>query len=152
MNKANPFYQSNAISVEKFISVEDYSVKAYDKNSTSPYTKTRIILTNGAEFEQTWFLHQLQRNCLNNDLRREMALIRRHEQQQQKIISALKPINESDLETAISYEQLAVDLTAILARHVKDDYVKNKGKRKENSVPFPGILSTAMLPPIFSTS
>ncbi len=125
MNKANPFYQSNAISVEKFISVEDYSVKAYDKNSTSPYTKTRIILTNGAEFEQTWFLHQLQRNCLNNDLRREMALIRRHEQQQQKIISALKPINESDLETAISYEQLAVDLTAILARHVKDDYVKN---------------------------
>lgn len=53
-----------------------------------------------------------------------MALIRRHEQQQQKIISALKPINESDLETAISYEQLAVDLTAILARHVKDDYVK----------------------------
>lgn len=55
MNKANPFYQSNAISVEKFISVEDYSVKAYDKNSTSPYTKTRIILTNGAEFEQTWF-------------------------------------------------------------------------------------------------
>lgn len=42
-----------------------------------------------------------------------------------KIISALKPINESDLETAISYEQLAVDLTAILARHVKDDYVKN---------------------------
>ena len=125
MNKANPFYQSNAISVEKFISVEGYSVKAYDKNSTSPYTKTRIILTNGAEFEQTWFLHQLQRNCLNNDLRREMALIRRHEQQQQKIISALKPINESDLETAISYEQLAVDLTAILARHVKDDYVKN---------------------------
>ena len=52
-------------------------------------------------------------------------MIRRHEQHQQKIISGLKPIDESDLETTISYEQLAIDLTAILAKHVKDDYVKN---------------------------
>ena len=125
MNKINPFYEKDAISVEKFASVDDYSPKAYDKHTTSPYTKTRIILLNGAEFEQSWFLHQFHRNCNNNDLRREIALIRRHEQQQQKIISALKPIDETDLETTIGYEQLAVDLTAILAKHVKDDYVKN---------------------------
>lgn len=125
MNKVNPFYEKNAISVDKFLSVSDYSPKAYDKLTTSPYTKTHIILLNGTEFEQTWFLHQFNRNCNNNNLRKDIALIRRHEQQQQKIISGLKPIDESDLETTIGYEQLAIDLTAILARHVKDDYVKN---------------------------
>lgn len=125
MKKVNPFYEKNATPVNDFLSVEDYSPRPYDKKSVSPYTKTRIILLNGAEFEQTWFLHQFSRNCNNNDLRRELSLIRRHEQQQQKIISSLKPIDETDLETTISYEQLAIDLTAILARHVKDDYVKN---------------------------
>lgn len=125
MNKINPFYEKKAISVGEFSSVRDYSPKAYDKNKTSPWTKTRIILLNGTEFEQTWFLHQFNRNCNNNDLRRDIALIRRHEQQQQKIISSLKPIDETDLETTVAYEQLAIDLTAILAQHVKDDYVKN---------------------------
>lgn len=125
MNKVNPFYEKNAVPVGSFVSVGDYSPKPYDKNTASPYTKTRVILLNGAEFEQNWFLHQFSRNCNNNDLRREIALIRRHEQHQQKIISGLKPIDESDLETTIGYEQLAVDLTAILARHVKDDYVKD---------------------------
>ena len=125
MNKVNPFYEKNAIPVDKFISVDDYSPIPYDKHTTSPYTKTRIILLNGTEFEQNWFLHAFNRNCNNNDLRRAIALIRRHEQHQQKTISGLKPIDESDLETTIGYEQLAIDLTAILARHVKNDYVKN---------------------------
>lgn len=125
MNKINPFLERKAIPTDKFICTDDYSPTPYDKNKTSPYTKTRIILLNGAEFEQNWFLHQFSRNCNNNDLRREISLIRRHEQHQQKTISGLKPIDESDLETTIAYEQLAIDLTAILAKHVKDDYVKN---------------------------
>lgn len=125
MNKINPFYEKDAVAVGDFVSVGDYASKPYDKKSATPYTKTRVILLNGAEFEQNWFLHQFSRNCNNNDLRREIALIRRHEQHQQKIISGLKPLDESDLETTIGYEQLAVDLTAILARHVKDDYVKD---------------------------
>lgn len=125
MNKVNPFYEKGALPVEKFASVQDYSPIPYDKKTVSPYTKTRIILLNGAEFEQNWFLHQFSRSCNDNDLRREISLIRRHEQQQQKIISGLKPIDESDLETTIGYEQLAIDLTAILAKHVKDECVKN---------------------------
>lgn len=125
MNKVNPFYEKNAVPVDAFASVADYSPVPYDKNAASPYTKTRIILLNGAEFEANWFLHQFGRNCNNNDLRRDIALIRRHEQHQQKIISGLKPVDETDLETTIGYEQLAIDLTAILARHVKDDYVKD---------------------------
>ena len=125
MNKVNPFLEKNAVPVDKFVSVSEYSPKPYDKLKTSPYTKTRIILLNGTEFEQNWFLHQFNRNCNDNDLRREIALIRRHEQHQQKIISGLKPIDETDLETTIGYEQLAIDLTAILAKHVKDDRVKD---------------------------
>ena len=125
MNKVNPFYEKNAVPVDGFASVADYSPVPYDKKAASPYTKTRIILLNGAEFEANWFLHQFSRNCNNNDLRRDIALIRRHEQHQQKIISGLKPIDETDLETTIGYEQLAIDLTAILAWHVKDDYVKD---------------------------
>lgn len=125
MNKVNPFYEKGAVSVEKFVAVDDYALKAYNKETTDPYTKTRIILLNGAEYEQTWFLHQMHRRCSCNDLRRDISLIRRHEQHQQKMISSLKPIDETDLETTIAYEQLAVDLTAVLAQHVTDDYVKN---------------------------
>lgn len=79
---------------------------------------------NGTEFETVWFGHQFQRTCSDNDLRRELALLRRVEQQQQKQIAALKPLDETILETTISYEQLAVDLTAILAKREPDQIVK----------------------------
>ena len=86
MNKVNPFYEKGAVSVEKFVAVDDYALKAYNKETTDPYTKTRIILLNGAEYEQTWFLHQMHRRCSCNDIRRDISLIRRHEQHQQKMI------------------------------------------------------------------
>ena len=98
--------------------------KPYDKNTTGPYTKTRVILMNGTEFESNWFLHQFNRHCLNNDVRRIIAGVRRQEQQQQKRISALKPIDETILETTIGYEQLAVDLTAEMASKEKNPFVK----------------------------
>lgn len=94
--------------------------KAYDKNETDPYTKVRIILANGAEFEANWFSHQLMRHCGNNDLRREVSLIRRLDKGQQMMLDCLKPKDETLLETTIGYEQLAVDLTALLARREKD--------------------------------
>lgn len=125
MKKTNPFYEENAIPVSEFRDWSAMTLKPYNKNTASPYTKTRVILMNGTEFEQCWFLHNFSRHEKNNDLRRELALLRRHEQQQQKVISSLKPVDESPLETTISYEQLAVDLTAVLARHVKDENVKN---------------------------
>jgi N4-gp56 family major capsid protein len=92
--------------------------------STDPYTKTRIILMNGTEFEANWFSHQFSRHCTDMDLRREIAVTRRVEKQQQMTISCLKPIDESPLETTIAYEQLAVDLTAILAKREPDAHVK----------------------------
>lgn len=98
--------------------------KPYNKNTVDPYTRIRIILMNGIEVESAIFKHQFHRNCLNNDLRRELALSRRVEQQQQKHINWLKPIDETQLETTIGYEHVAVDLTAWLAQNEPDSYVK----------------------------
>jgi rubrerythrin len=101
-------------------------LKPYDKNQASPYTKARVILMNGTEFEANNFLHQLNRHCLNNDVRRVIAEVRRQEQQQQKRIASLKPISETILETTIAYEQLAVDLTAEMAKNEPNSFVKNQ--------------------------
>ncbi len=103
---------------------KDLYPRPYDKNTVDPYTRTRVILMNGTEFEENWFLHQFSRHCANDDVRRQLALIRRLEQQQQKFLSAIKPADETILEHTIGYEQLAVDLTAWLARHEADMHVK----------------------------
>ena len=55
--------------------------KAYDKNEISPYSKTRIVLMNGTEFEANWFSHQCARHTDNDDLRRDLALCREVEEQ-----------------------------------------------------------------------
>ncbi len=120
----NPFDEKPDKIDSMFMDWEKMYPKAYDKNATDPYTKVRCILLNGAEYEAVWFLHRFFRECNNNDVRRQLALIRKSEQQQQKRISCLKPLDESVLETTIAYEQLAVDLTAIMASREPNRYVK----------------------------
>ncbi len=120
----NPFNELPKNEKIVYASWNSLAPKSYDKNAVSPYTKTRVILMNGTEFESNTFLHQFSRHCLNNDVRRVLAAVRRQEQQQQKRIAALKPINESILETTIGYEQLAVDLTAEMAKKEPDPFVK----------------------------
>ena len=120
----NPFEEKPKKLESSIMAWKDIYVKPYDKNEVSPYTKTRCILMNGTEYEATWCKHHFNRHFPDNDARREVALIRRSEQQQQKLISLLKPINETLLETTIGYEQLAVDLTAFLAQRSKDKTVK----------------------------
>lgn len=120
----NPFNEKPLKMSQDFYSWKELAVKPYNKFEVDPYTRVRIILANGAEFEAVWFGHQFHRHERNNDLRRELALLRRKEQQQQKRIAALKPIGESVLEHTIGYEQLAVDLTAIFAERESNKYVK----------------------------
>ena len=96
----------------------------YDKHAVDPYTRTRVILMNGTEFEAVWYSHQFSRHTGDNELRRQIALLRRLEQQQQKLVAALKPPEETILQHTIGYEQLAVDLTATLARQEDNPYVK----------------------------
>ena len=120
----NPFLEKPTNILSSFQNWKQLYPNPYDKKTVDPYTKTRIILMNGTEFEANWFSHQLARHTENNDLRREIALTREVEKQQQLKISLLKPMDESALEHTIGYEQLAVDLTAELAKNEPDCYVK----------------------------
>lgn len=122
----NPFELKPTKTLEDTMrSWKDLSPRPYKKLETDPYTKARIILMNGIEVEGVMFGHNFNRNCANNDLRRELSLIRSIEAAQQKHVNWLSPSDESTLETTIGYEQLAVDLTAWLAMHEPDPYVKD---------------------------
>ena len=121
----NPFDLKPSHTIEETMrSWKDISPRPYRKLETDPYTKARIILMNGIEVEGVMFGHNFNRNCADNDLRRELALIRSMEQAQQKHVNWLSPSDETTLETTIGYEQLAVDLTAWLAMHEPDAYAK----------------------------
>ena len=121
----NPFSEKSCACLEDLIvDWKTLATKPYEKETVDPYTRLRVILMNGTEFESVWLGHQFSRHCADNDLRREIAMIRRIEQQQQKRISALKPADESLLEHTIGYEMLAVDLTSALAKAEPDAYVK----------------------------
>ena len=122
----NPFLEKSKPIEKIYKNWKNINVKPYDKETVDPYTRVRVILMNGTEFEAIWNTHRFSRHCTNNDVRRAMAMIRRGEQQQQKRIANLKPRNESALEHTIGYEQLAVDLTAILAQREQNGYVKHQ--------------------------
>ena len=121
----NPFLEKPRSLEKAFQNWQQLYPKPYNKREVDPYTKCRIILMNGTEFEANWFSHQFARHVSDNDLRRNLAMTRNVEKQQQLKISLLKPMDESILEHTISYEQLAVDLTAELAKREVDCYVKN---------------------------
>lgn len=120
----NPFQQKPGNVADGILNWSSVYPTPYNKMTVDPYTKVRIILMNGIEVEAALFKHQFHRNCPNNDLRRELALSRRVEQQQQKRINWLKPIDETQLETTIGYEHVAVDLTAWLAQNEPNSYVR----------------------------
>lgn len=120
----NPFNMRPAKGAEVIMPWRRMWPQPYDKNTVDPYTRTRVILMNGTEFENVWFSHQFSRHSADNELRRTLSLIRRSEQQQQKLIAHLKPVDETALEHTIGYEQVAVDLTAMLAKRVCDPGIK----------------------------
>jgi len=96
----------------------------YDKMTVDPYTRCRIILMNGIEVEAAIFSHQFNRHTDLIEVKQKLAESRRIEQQQQKAINWLTPGDETTLEVTIGYEQVAVDLTAWLARSEPDPYLK----------------------------
>src|SRR5690606_39161269 len=60
----------------------------------------------------------------DSEVKRQLAMIRRVEQQQQKVINWLIPGDETTIEVTLGYEQVAVDLTAWLAQNEPDPYLK----------------------------
>ena len=86
----NPFNEQPVKASDDFYNWKELAPKPYNKFDVDPYTRVRVILANGAEYEAVGFCHHFHRHCPDNDLRRELAITRRKEQQQQ---SALPPLN-----------------------------------------------------------
>ncbi|NRQ36250.1 hypothetical protein HII36_31110 [Nonomuraea sp. NN258] len=102
----------------------ELDVTPIDPDHADPYTRCRIITMNGIEVEAIQFSHQLARHCPDLEIRRQLARVRYIEAQQQKVVNWLLPGVSSVLETTIAYEQVAVDLTAWVARMEPDPYLK----------------------------
>jgi rubrerythrin len=120
----NPLDEKGILLEKQGHSWSELNIEPYKSDEIHPYTRTRVILMNGAEVEAAFFLHQFARHEENTEIKRKLALARRMEQQQQKRVNWLIPAAESVLEVTIGYEQVAVDLTAWLARTEPDEHVK----------------------------
>lgn len=95
--------------------------KPISKLDVDAFTRIRIILMNGIECEASRFSHACAR--MNKQLQLPLALLRRVEQHQQTLVNWLLPSDQSPLETTIGYEQVAIEVTASLARQEPDPYI-----------------------------
>ncbi|MEU3726294.1 hypothetical protein [Streptomyces sp. NPDC031705] len=102
----------------------ELNVSPIDPDASDPYTRCRIIAMNGIEVEAILFSHDLARNCVDPEVKRQLAGTRYIEAQQQKVVNWLLPGVSSVLETTIAYEQVAVDLTSWVARMEPDPYLR----------------------------
>ncbi|MCF6523943.1 hypothetical protein [Streptomyces sp. JJ36] len=102
----------------------ELNVEPIDPDHCDPYTRCRIITMNGIEVEAILFSHQMARHCPDLDVKQQLARTRYIEHQQQKVVNWLLPGVSSVLETTLAYEQVAVDLTAWVARSEPDPYLK----------------------------
>jgi hypothetical protein len=120
----NPLEQKGMPLEKQLRNWSELNIQPIDRFAPDPYTRCRIITMNGIEVEAILHSHQFARHCNDMELRRQLALTRRIEAQQQKAVNWLLPGTDSPLETTIGYEQVAVDLTAFLARTEPDPYVR----------------------------
>ena len=75
----NPFELEPKKLKNNYYSLQQLALKSYDKYEVDPYTKTRIILMNGTEFESVWFYHQFSTNKylhLTREVARQCRYIR----------------------------------------------------------------------------
>jgi hypothetical protein len=120
----NPLEQSGVPLDEQFRSWRELNVEPVNIEGGDPYTRCRIVVMNGIEAEAITFSHQFARHTDNPEVKRALARSRRAEQMQQKADNWLLPGSDGPLETTIVYEQVAVDLTAWLARMEIDPYLR----------------------------
>jgi hypothetical protein len=102
----------------------ELNVTPIDPDRADPYTRCRVITMNGIEVEAILHSHMFARMCPDPDVKRQLAEVRYAEHQQQKAVNWLLPGASSALETTLAYEQVAVDLTAWVARMEPDAYLK----------------------------
>jgi rubrerythrin len=120
----NPF-EERGIPLERQIRTwKQVALPPYRKQDVDAFTRCRIILMNGIENEAAVFSHAFARVSDDPVLKGQLAALRRVEHQQQNTINWLNPADQSVLETTIAFEQVAIELTAYLARTEPDPYVK----------------------------
>ncbi|KTC73763.1 hypothetical protein Lbir_1025 [Legionella birminghamensis] len=84
------------------------------------FTRVRIILLNGIELDALRTKHFLSR--FSKELQLPLAEVRRVEQHQATQINWLLSADHSPLETTIAYEQVAIEVTAAVAKEEPDPY------------------------------
>ena len=120
----NPLEESGLPLEKQFRNWRDLNVTPYDKDAVHPYGRCRGIVANGIEVESIMFSHSLARNTIDPEVKRQLALVRRIEAQQQKAMNWLIPGDETTLEVTLGYEQVAVDLTSWVAQNEPDAYLR----------------------------
>ena len=120
----NPLQESGLPLEKQFRNWRDLNVTPYDKDAVHPFGRCRGIVANGIEVESIMFSHSLARNTLDPEVKRQLALVRRIEAQQQKAMNWLIPGDETTLEVTLGYEQVAVDLTSWVAQNEPDAYLR----------------------------
>jgi rubrerythrin len=120
----NPFKEKGTPVEQQVRSWKDVAQAPYLKQEVDAFTRCRVILMNGIEVEASVFSHSFARTSQDTDLKKTLARLRLIEHQQQNTINWLNPADQSALETTIAFEQVAIELTAYLARHEPDPYVK----------------------------
>ncbi|MCE7078957.1 hypothetical protein [Streptomyces sp. ST2-7A] len=120
----NPLEQQGIPLDRQIRNWRELDVTPFDPDHCDPYTRCRVIAMNGVEVEAIMFSHHMARHCPDPDVKRRLAEVRYVEAQQQKAVNWLLPGVSSVLETTIAYEQVAVDLTAWVARMEPDPYLR----------------------------
>ncbi len=76
----NPLEEKGMPLEKQFTNWSKLNVKPFNKNDIHPYSRCRIILMCGAEFEGNWFSHQFARHTADLEIKRKLAMTRRIEQ------------------------------------------------------------------------
>jgi rubrerythrin len=120
----NPWQEKGIPLERQYRSWKQIVKDPYNKREIDAYSRARIILMNGIEAEAGLYSHSFARMTDNREVKALLARTRRVEDQQQTTINWLNPADQTILETTLGYEQVAVDLTAYLARHEPDPYMR----------------------------
>lgn len=100
---------------------KDLVTKPISKLDDDAFTRVRVILMNGIELDALRLKQMLIR--MNREAREPIAKLMRVEQHQATLINWLLSPDHSPLETTIAYEQVAIELTASVAKNEPDAYL-----------------------------
>ena len=124
MASVNPFEIKKEKIEDGFKELDRLSFAPYADLENNPCARMWILFMNAVEISSVLLKHFLISECACADLRREMALLSRADQFQQKGVTVSLTSPQPLIEQAVLYEQLNTELGAVLAQNETDRYVK----------------------------